>query len=103
MSMAKKTDLIVLELTSAIVMEGEIVTAGNLIEVTEKEARNLLARGKAVVADEQDVESAADADLTEMTVADLQKLAGDIGVEGFKSMKKDELIAAIEAASEASE
>lgn len=99
--MAKKTDLIVLELTSAIVMEGEIVTAGNLIEVTEKEARNLLARGKAVVADERDVESAADADLTEMTVADLQNLAGDIGIEGFKSMKKDELIAAIEAASEA--
>ena len=45
---------IVLKLTSAIVVGGQIVTAGSLVEVTEGEAKNLLARGKAVPATASD-------------------------------------------------
>lgn len=100
--MAKKTETFVLKLTSAIVMDGEIVTKDNLVEVTEKEAKNLLARGKAVLADEKEAK-AATADLNDMTVDALRKIADDAGVEGYRDMKKAELIQAIEAATEAAE
>lgn len=39
-----------LKLTQAIVIDGQIVTAGRTVEVTEAEAKNLLARGKAELA-----------------------------------------------------
>lgn len=102
MGMAKKTETFVLKLTSAIVMDGEIITKDNLVEVTEREAKNLLARGKAVLADEKEAKAAA-ADLNDMTVDALRKIADDAGVEGYRDMKKAELIQAIEAAIEAAE
>lgn len=102
MGMAKKTETFVLKLTSAIVMDGEIITKDNLVEVTEREAKNLLARGKAVLADEKEAKAAA-ADLNDMTVDALRKIADDAGVEGYRDMKKAELIQAIEAATEAAE
>jgi hypothetical protein len=100
--MAKKTETFVLKLTSAIVMDGEIITKDNLVEVTEREAKNLLARGKAVLADDKE-SKAATADLNDMTVDALRKIADDAGVEGYRDMKKAELIQAIEAATEAAE
>lgn len=57
----------VLKLTSAIAIDGAIVRAGGLVELTEAEAKNLLARGKALlatVADGVEVES-DDADSAE--------------------------------------
>lgn len=39
-----------LKLTSAIVLDGQISKAGDLVEVAEAEAKNLLSRGKAVLA-----------------------------------------------------
>lgn len=89
--MAKKT--VVVELTSAVAFDGKVSKAGELLEVTEKEARNLLRRGKAVLSDEQPAES----ELSDLTVAELRELADDAGIEGAASMKKADLIAAIEA------
>ncbi|MDT9105824.1 hypothetical protein RSW49_23065, partial [Escherichia coli] len=40
---------VTLKLTAAIVVDGAIVTAGNLVEMVESEAKDLLRRGKAVL------------------------------------------------------
>lgn len=48
-----------LKLTHAIVVAGEVITPGNLIDVVESEAKDLLRRGKAVLADENDAPRAA--------------------------------------------
>lgn len=42
---------VLLQLTSAVVLDGAIARAGSLVEVTENEAKNLLRRGKAVIPD----------------------------------------------------
>ncbi|MNK29141.1 hypothetical protein D3C87_475290 [compost metagenome] len=51
------SDSITLKLTSAIVLGGNIHRAGRLVEVSEPEARNLLDRGKAVLATEKTVKT----------------------------------------------
>lgn len=114
------------DITSAVVLDGEIVTAGRTVRVDDKTARNLLHRGKArlaagvpapargdgpigtdgrggavrqgaaVPADEPD----AAAPLSEHTVAELREIAGEYGIEGASGMRKAELIEAIEAAEE---
>ena len=43
-----------LKLTSAIAIDGAVVRAGSLVEVTQAEAKNLMHRGKAVLATERD-------------------------------------------------
>lgn len=43
---------VVLKLTAAIVVDGSIVRAGSLVEVMQDEAKDLLRRGKAVLAAE---------------------------------------------------
>lgn len=43
-----------LKLTSCIAVGGELVRAGELVEVTDAEARDLLSRGKAVLATADD-------------------------------------------------
>lgn len=49
-----------LKITSAVVIDGEIATAGKIVfDVEENLAKNLLSRGKAVVATEADAPSAA--------------------------------------------
>lgn len=82
-------------LTSAIAVDGELVKAGETIGCTEKNARNLMRRGKAVLADEK---PADESDLSELTVAELRELAEDAGITGYSDMRKAELIAALEAA-----
>lgn len=113
---------ILLKLTSAIVMDGEIITSGELIEVTEKEAKNLLHRGKAELATNEDVKDVEQSenessenletnqdettdedvkdDLTEKTVKELKELAEEAGVEGFSRMNKGQLISALTAGAE---
>jgi hypothetical protein len=50
---------VVLKVVSAIAVAGQVVTPGELIEVTQSEAKNLLHRGKCVVATEADGAPAA--------------------------------------------
>lgn len=50
-----------LKITSAVGIDGEIIRPGALVEVSESEAKNLLHRGKAVVATEADGAPAQDA------------------------------------------
>lgn len=54
-----KAKQIELEIVSAIVLDGQIVSPGAVIKANDREARNLLQRGKAVLA------TADDADETE--------------------------------------
>lgn len=56
---------VILKLTSAIVVAGQVIRPGNLVEVTESEARDLLHRGKAVVATEADAGDAEPAAVTD--------------------------------------
>lgn len=49
-----------LKVTSAIVVGGEIAAPGELVEVTESEAKNLLHRGKAELATAEDLPVAED-------------------------------------------
>lgn len=90
-----------LVLTSAIAIEGNICRAGALIEVSEREAKNLLARGKARLATvddgapEHDEESEQD-DLSKLNKAALLELAKSEEIEGADSMTKAELIEALQ-------
>ena len=94
----------VLKLTSAIVVDGEIIRAGNLVELSEPEAKNLLGRGKAVLATAADGYHGADdydetsgVDLSKLNKAQLQDIANGHGIEFEDSTTKAQLIAAIEA------
>lgn len=104
----KEPKSVVLKLTSAIAMDGSIAKAGELIEVEMNVAKNLLHRGKAVVATEADGAPTADeADdegegegeggLGRMNKAQLVELAKAKGIEPG-DMTKAELKAAIEQA-----
>lgn len=97
---------IFLILTSAIAIEGGICRAGELIEVDEREARNLLHRGKARLATAEDgapVDDEDDApDLSRLNKAHLVELAESKGIEPG-DMTKAELVKAIEAAEQEAE
>lgn len=96
----------VLKLTSAVAIDGQISRAGSLVEVSEPEAKNLLHRGKAVLATAEDgVEQHEDEDqgedLSKLNKADLLALAKERGVEVSDGMTKPQIIDAIEAKKEA--
>ena len=83
-----------LTLTSAVCLDGKVVPANEEVSVPEKIAKNLLRRGKAVLADSQ---PEAEEDLDGMKVAELRQVADDLGIEGHGDMKRAELIEAIKA------
>lgn len=56
-----KSNTVILKLTHAIVIAGQVVGTGRLVEVTHSEAKDLLRRGKAELHDQ---ELDADADVT---------------------------------------
>lgn len=56
---------VILKLTAAIVVAGQVVKPPAMVEVTEGEARDLLHRGKARIATEHDVEPVSARTLTE--------------------------------------
>ena len=96
---------IFLALTSALVIDGEVVRAGNLVEVSEAEAKNFLHRGKARLATAEDgvPETAAEVEtnLGKMTKAQLLDFAGTNQLcEVSDSMTKADILAAIEASLE---
>lgn len=86
-----------LKLTSAIVIAGAIAKAGEVVEVTELEAKNLLARGKGELNDEQPADE-VDLDLSKKTKDQLLEIADNLEIEGAAKMNKAQLIEAIEAA-----
>lgn len=88
-----------IKLTSAIGIKGTVHRAGSTIEVSEKFAKELVTRGKAkVIANDGGPDDGEEVELADMTVAELKKIAQEEGVEGYATMKKGELIQAIEAA-----
>lgn len=68
---------ITLKLTSAIAVDGEILKAGRLVQVTDSEAKNLLGRGKAVLATASEVDRAFPA-------AEAPKPAPPMNAEGLR-------------------
>lgn len=96
----------VLKLTSAVAIDGQISRAGSLIEVSEAEAKNLLHRGKAVLATIEDgVDQHEDEDqgedLGKLNKTQLLDLAKEQGVEVADGMTKAQIIEAIQAHKEA--
>lgn len=93
----------VLKLTSAIVVDGGIVKAGQLVELSEAEAKNLLSRGKAVLAtaadgyEGHDDDESSGVDLSKLNKAQLQDIAKGHEIAFEDSTTKAQLIAAIEA------
>lgn len=92
----------VLFLTSAIVVDGGIVKAGQLVELSEPEAKNLLSRGKARLATADDGYEGADdessgVDLSKLKKAQLQEIAKGHEIEFDDKTTVAQLIAAIEA------
>lgn len=93
----------VLKLTSAVAIDGAISKAGSLVELSELEAKNLLARGKGVLAtaedglDLDDEQAEPGTDLAKLNKADLLDLAKTKGVDVADGMTKAQIIAAIEA------
>lgn len=77
-----------LKITSAIAIDGEIVTSGTVVTVAEGLAKNLLQRGRAELATAGG----------EKTVAELKVIAEELDIDGAANMKKGELIEAIETA-----
>lgn len=93
---------VLIKLTSAIAIAGAIAKAGEVVEVTELEAKNLLARGKGVLHGEQPAHE-ADLDIEKMTKDQLLEIADQMEIEGAAKMNKAQLIEAIQAADETKE
>lgn len=91
---------VLIKLTSAIAISGSIAKAGEVVEVTEPEAKNLLSRGKGVLHKEQPAHE-DDLDINKMTKDQLLEIAEQMEIEGAAKMTKAQLIEAIEAAGEA--
>lgn len=91
-------DVFAIKLTAAIVVDGEIATAGEVVELTRKEAQNILHRGLGELHGEQDLDDQGDdrfAELDAMKVDELKKLAADEDYDLGAAKTKAEIIAAI--------
>lgn len=91
---------VLIKLTSAIAIAGAVAKAGEVVEVTELEAKNLLARGKGKLNEEQPSDDVA---IEKMTKDQLVDLADQLEIEGAAKMNKAQLIEAITAAGETKE
>jgi hypothetical protein len=78
-----------IKITAAVVIDGEIVTAGKQVDVAESVAKNLMQRERAEL---------ATGGKNKLSVDDLKAKAKDLGIDGYANMKKAALAAAIEAA-----
>ena len=88
-----------IQLTSAVAIDGAIRPAKAMVEVDESLARDLMRRGKAVLAEVQNaapqVDAKADVDLATMTKAQLAEVAAGLGIENAGKMNKTQLLDAI--------
>lgn len=82
-----------LKLTSAIAVDGEVMKAGSIVEVSEIEAKNLLSRGKAELHGEQ---TEGPRDLSAMTKDELRELAEQLQITVDSKWNKAQLLEAIE-------
>ena len=82
-----------LKLTSAIAVDGEVMKAGSVVEVSEIEAKNLLSRGKAELHGEQ---KDAPRDLNALTKDELRDLAEQLQITVDSKWNKAQLLEAIE-------
>ena len=92
---------VVIALTSAVAIDGEIRVAGTEVEVDHDLAKDLLARGRGVLVEASDTTQAADdeIDLAKMTKAQLVEFAlHEYEIELDASLNKDALIEAIQVA-----
>ncbi len=95
----------VLKLTSALVIDGVVCRAGEMVEVGELEAKNFLARGKAELAtvedgaDEAQTEPGSD-ELSKLTKEQLLAKAKELEIEIGSGATKAQIIEAIEAKAE---
>ena len=99
---------IFLVLTSAIAIDGGICRAGQLVEVSELEAKNFLARGKARLATADDGAPVSEEhddlpDLSRLNKAQLLQFCVDKEIEANDGMTKAQLLEAIEAANREAE
>lgn len=94
----KDENLFTVELSAATVIDGEIAVAGELVEMTRKEAENLIGRGRAKLADAEqlaEVEKRAQEDAKR--IKDYQEaqliaqIAGRKAAEDKSAARKEEL------------
>lgn len=89
-------------ITSALVITGAVYRAGDLVEINEIDAKQILARGKATLADEQpnmapeDIGASAPINLGRLNKAKLTEMAVGLGIDVTDAMTNKEIINAIE-------
>lgn len=99
----------ILKLTSAVAIDGQIARAGSLVELDEATAKNLLHRGKAVLATEEDgveqpgEDDAEAAELSKMNKAQLLEFCAQHGIQAADGMTKAQILEAITAAKQEAE
>ena len=90
---------VVIALTSAVVIEGEIRKKGDEVEISHALAQDLLRRGRGTLVEDDENQ---EVDLATLTKSQLVELAlHEYELELDASLTKDKLIEAIQAAAEA--
>lgn len=87
---------IYLTLTSGVALNGEVYRPGEVVPVDQKLARELIARGKALPATEDDVDSFADV-LDDASNDELKDLAAEYGLSLGKKFTRAKWLDAIKA------
>lgn len=99
--MQNQNDVFTIKLTAAIVVDGEIATAGEVVELSRREAQNILARGLGELHGDKELDGEDGVDLSRLNKAQLVALAQSLGVISVgDGNTKAEIVAAIEAAKE---
>lgn len=99
----KQKQSVFLVALASVMVGGEMATSGTLMEVTDAEARNLLHRGKARLATDDDHAEQPDAlqapalDLTKMTKAELLEHAAALMIADADKLTKPQIIEALQA------
>lgn len=103
--MVKKVSTVLIALTSAVAIDGEICVAGSQVEVDQDLAKDLLNRGRGTLVEVSDEygsnTEAEEIDLTKLNKAQLVELAVEYGIESPDSFTKAQLIEQITEANDA--
>ena len=104
--MAGKT--LAIEITSAVVIDGEIARAGSKVEVAEIDAKDLLRRGKAVLVGDADASAGTDAaadegatDASEQAAIDRAMKDNELDAEAWGQLSNEKRKALAKAAADA--